>query len=386
MDSLHCVAAGLARRRQVPRPLNVVLIAVVTILALEASARLVLHGSVYWMTDPRVAADGYATADWTRAYYREFSKSGGAEWHSFVYWRRKPYTGVFINVDERGIRRTWADAKLPARHPRVFVFGGSTVWGTGARDDYTVPSWLAQALSRDELPVDVVNYGESGYVTRQAAEMLITELLAGRRPDVVVFTSGVEDTFAALQSGQVGLPQNEDNRRAEFNAMQPESLAQQGRLLVSGLEVLGARLRARFVRQPTAQTNQLSQTLAAEVVANYCATAAFIAALGDRYGFRSVFFWQPILFLKSQQTAYERAAERQYGYAAAFFADVYKVHAQQDCPGVTVHDVGPAIYAEAGPMFIDAFHLTEEGNRRIALAMLPAVSEALRRSETAGHR
>jgi hypothetical protein len=169
MASPHGVLAGLARRGQVPRPLKVLVIAAVTMVALEAGARLVLHGSVYWMTDPRVAADGYAAAGWPHDYYREFSESGDVDWHPFVYWRRKAYSGVFINIDERGIRRTWTDPKLPARPARVFVFGGSTVWGTGARDDYTVPSWLAQALSRDGHAVKVVNYGESGYVTRQSA-------------------------------------------------------------------------------------------------------------------------------------------------------------------------------------------------------------------------
>jgi len=376
---------GLARRSHVPPLLLVLLIAAATIVVLEAGARVALHGATYWSTDRRVEADGYAGAPWRREYYREFLESGDVEWHPFVYWRRRPYEGTFINVDSRGIRRTWTPAALPSNHSRVFVFGGSPVWGTGVRDDYTVPSRLAQSLAENGSPVEVVNYGESGYVTRQAAEMLISELVAGRVPDVVVFQSGVEDTFSALQSGEAGLPQNEENRRAEFNAMQPEHVAQQGRILATGLSLLGARLRARLMRQPASSTNGLPPTLAADVISNYCATAAVVAALADRYGFRPLFYWQPVLFLKRRQTPYERLAAAQYGYASSFFAEVYGLRERTGCPGIPVHDLGPPLHAEAGPMFIDAFHPTEEANRRAAVAMLPAVSDALRRAETIRH-
>jgi len=352
-----------------------VLIAATTIV-LELGARVALFAVDHWRTDPRVAADGYKGADWTRAYYREFVDSGGVDWHSFVYWRRRPFTGTFINIDARGLRRTWRPAELPARHMRVFVFGGSPVWGTGVRDEYTVPSLLAKdAHASGGAPVEFVNYGESGYVTRQAIDTLVSELVAGRIPDVVVFQSGVEDTFSALQNGQAGLPQNEGNRREEFNLLQPDRLAAQSRMLVRGLELLGSHVRGRFVGQ-AASAAGATPALASDVAANYCSNIGVVAALGDRYGFRSVFFWQPVLFLKRQQTAYERSAAAQYGYAAQFFAEVYQHRASHECPGVNVHDLGPVTDEERAPMFIDAFHPTEEGNQRLAAAMWPAIAAA----------
>jgi len=71
--------------------------------------------------------------------------------------------------------------------------------------------------------------------------------------------------------------------------------------------------------------------------------------------------------------------------SSAFFADVYGLREQRGCPGIVVEDLRPAIDAESSPMFVDAFHLTEEGNRRVAVAMLPRIGAALRRSEPRDH-
>ena len=49
-----------------------------------------------------------------------------------VYWRRRPFHGTYINIDEQGRRRTWRPSPpSPRQEPvtKVFVFGGSVGGG-----------------------------------------------------------------------------------------------------------------------------------------------------------------------------------------------------------------------------------------------------------------
>ena len=57
--------------------------------------------------DLRPTADAYHDVDWSRDYFEEFHRTQVMRWEPFAYWRRVPFEGRFINVDERGIRRTW---------------------------------------------------------------------------------------------------------------------------------------------------------------------------------------------------------------------------------------------------------------------------------------
>ena len=211
--------------------------------------------------DARSRADAYAEAAWVQDYFREFKTSYVTDWHSYVYWRRRPFASEFINVNEQGIRRTWqspavagsvtsgeptmvarpaaADgAAAPATRItldaeaalRIFVFGGSTVWGTGARDDYTIPSCLARDLHARGIETAVFNFGESGYVNTQSLLALICELRDGNIPDVAIFYDGINDIFAAYQDGRAGLPQNEGNRRREFQSLSRRRKDEEGGL------------------------------------------------------------------------------------------------------------------------------------------------------------
>lgn len=93
------------------------------------------------------------------------------------------------------------------------------MWGSGARDSFTIPSLLSQILSEHGISIHVVNYGESGFVSTQEVIALMLQLKKGNIPDVVMFYDGVNDTFSAFQHGIAGIPQNEFNRFREFNLL-----------------------------------------------------------------------------------------------------------------------------------------------------------------------
>ncbi len=83
--------------------------------------------------DPRKHIDVYADAGWADEYFDEFAASHRTAYFSYTGYRRLPFSGRYINVDSLGLRRTSPDCGSGrADALRVFSFGGSAAWGTGA--------------------------------------------------------------------------------------------------------------------------------------------------------------------------------------------------------------------------------------------------------------
>lgn len=370
---------GRPPRSSTPRAAVVAIVFALALIGIEAAARAVIILRLTYGPDSRAAADSYGDASWPAAYYREFRDSGVSTWHPYVLWRRQPYAGSFINVDRHGRRVSWQPPPGPGS-ATVFAFGGSTAWGTGARDEHTAPSELAKALSAGGRAVQITNFGESGYVMRQSIDALLGELLAGERPNVVVFQIGVEDAFAAFQGALPGHPQNEENRAVEFNALQPDAFASQWRMLTTGSRLLGEQLRRAVVPSSAAQA---AHPDAEGLLRHLCEATKVVTALGNHYGFAPVVAWQPVLFTKRRPTAYERSAVAQYQGAAAFFASVYeRVGHGNWCDEPAITDLSSLTDDEAGPMFVDAFHLSELGNQRLAARLAPIVAAGLDRARS----
>ena len=196
------------------------------------SARIALSGHP---SDPIAAwvesipADAYEDRSWLMTGFHELhgppEETGlggpaGIRWEPFTYWRYRPHLGQYVNLDANGLRRTW---NMPTDQPvKVSMFGGSTMWGVGARDEFTIASMLSKMLAQ-VFPsrVQIANYGTTGYVSTQEMIFLLRELQQGQRPDIVIFYDGYNDTFSAYQSQVAGVTLNEHNRAAEFNLLRP---------------------------------------------------------------------------------------------------------------------------------------------------------------------
>lgn len=123
----------------------------------------------------------------------EVRKSDRAVYQPYTMWRRRPYQGSYTTIDVEGVRRTTSNSQSDDSI-RVWMFGGSAVWGVGAPDHETIPSRLAAILDGEfGIDASVRNLGERGFVSTQEVIYLMRELQAGRRPDVVIFYDGVND-------------------------------------------------------------------------------------------------------------------------------------------------------------------------------------------------
>jgi lysophospholipase L1-like esterase len=404
--------------RKVQTIWSVIGVCLLSLVVVELTLRLLFLIKDSLANKPAVVEDEAASVwlnkptSWTLDDYEQGSLAGfyqhghnsmmaqNLEWHSYVYYRHQPLQSRFVNVNAQGIRQTWHAEPPKARSKRIFVFGGSTVWGTGARDDFTIPSHLARLLTDRGYNVDVTNFGESGYVTSQDLILLMLQLRAGNRPDLVIFYDGINDVFSAGQSGRAGLPQNESNRQREFNKGRGPNKPRDERARAApnpreewehplAMQRLAAGVRRRL-RGPQAVSPEFAKLanpdqLAKEVVQSYAENLRLVRALAESYQFATLFYWQPVSFTKKTLTAYEQSNCQSLEYAKSFFLKVY------DCVGENAtlrqierfRNISSLFDTDSRGYYVDFAHLTEEGDERVAREIVKDVIDALEKQSLA---
>ena len=292
-------------------------------------------------------------------------------WLPYSYWTVAPFGGRYVNVDEAGRRHTPSHTADPTA-ARIYFFGGSTLWGEGARDAYTIPAQAAQLLAEREVPAQVENYAQTGYVSWQDLLLYQAQLALGNIPDLAVFYQGFNDVYAAYLQGAAGLTLRENQRVNDVEL---------GRLLRSGQPAL---------LPFEADISDYDWSLVAsggasarEIVDRWLQNRRLIRAAAAEYGSRVLFVWQPALFAKSKRSAAETRIFSEVERGQPGFISLYQeavkllrervaVEAADDIALLTdlFSDVEQGI-------FFDRVHISEIGNRQVADALLPEILEAL---------
>ena len=327
--------------------------------------------------------DCYAQETWFEQYTMEakqvFYKT---EWTPYTYWQVKPFVGTHINVSAHFGRKTWQSSCTNSS--TIYMFGGSTLWGWGARDDFTIPSCLSKTLAHQYgKSVQVLNYGQLGYVSSQEILTLLGLLREGHRPDMVIFYDGLNDVFSAYQSGVAGLPQNEMNRKIAYENSPLKNfvsyLCKQS-YLYQHLQVSKDEIRD---LAQTYQKNTIAyQTLLEKTVNIYQENIKLIRAMAKEYGFSYHFFWQPLIFTKKQHSVFEQELLNTHQFWQTFCLDVY-THLQQ-----TMTEQGHENFSNLSTIFdnhaetfyVDPLHISETGNQIVADAMTKKIIKNLVRN------
>lgn len=321
----------------------------------------------------RARASAVANDPWIDDYWREHRAAKHTGWRSWVYWRRRPYAGQLIHVDAHGFRS--APATTRAQRGEIWVFGGSLVWGTGNRDQGTLPAQLERVLAQKapELGLRVLNFGESGYVSRQSLVAFDSALrCGGPRPALAVFVDGANDVYAALQAGRAGLPQNETNREVEFDS---------GRDVWAALRALARRFDgiARLAAAPVPEPDEATlEILAAAVAADYLGTVRHARAIAAAYGVPTLHVWQPTALDRAEPRADEVAivgasARRHVLLQRATRAALARAAAGDPA----LLDAGDVFAAVTEAVFFDFVHLSERGQSLLAEHLAPVILDRL---------
>ncbi len=327
-----------------------------------------LRGSLDYRPLRFVDAEGAPTA-------QEFWAEQGqvrVRWLPYSYWVLAPFDGQFINVDKTGLRETTSFVK-GANRSRVYFFGGSTIWGEGARDAYTIPSQVARLLNKREVDALVQNYGQTGYVSTQDLILFQRQLALGYLPDIAVFYHGFNDVFSArLQEGMAGLPLRESQRIDDVEA---------GRLLRQGQPVLTL---------PSNSLAQVDWTLVAAasysaqpIIDNWLANRRLIQATAIEFDVQVLFVWQPALFAKESLTDFEARIATDFERDLPGFTALYQEVDSQLRQRATSEAWDDVIilsdlFSESDEeVFFDKVHINELGNQQVAASIADAIAERL---------
>ena len=140
----------------------------------------------------------YSSYQWANDYFAE-EENIKTNYYDFIGWRRKQYSGSYINIDKDGFRQNTREATSSPGDAKVWFFGGSTIWGTGSKDDLTIPAYY-QKISG--LPT--FNFGEGAYVSHQSLNLLVKAYAAQEslNKHLVIFYDGVNDVVHKCRSDQ----------------------------------------------------------------------------------------------------------------------------------------------------------------------------------------
>ena len=104
-------------------------------------------------------------------------------------------TSESININSHGFRGSEITTEKPAGMVRIFMFGGSTMFGTGATSDTTTIPGYTQTLFNDVVSNDLVQVINAGIqdANTQTEHRMVEKRIITFQPDLVVMYDGWND-------------------------------------------------------------------------------------------------------------------------------------------------------------------------------------------------
>jgi hypothetical protein len=303
----------------------------------------------------RAALPNYRGLDWADRHFYEYKKMG-TEYYDFIGWRRKPFQGQTVTIDRDGYRR---HATATAAEAEVWMFGGSTMWGTGVPDDATIPAFLEQVSGKRTF-----NFGESAYVAHQNLNLLMKQYVLGGRPQTVLFYDGVNEVAHKCR------------RELDFYATGEQGKIRE-RMLDDGSHFL-ALFKPLLKHLPIDREKNRSQwydcntnpAKAQHIVDNLVQDWMVAKALVESHGGKFIAVLQPVAYVGQPNTAYLQKKDlnddlkMQY---SLLYSMIRKALAEHEVP---YHDL-TAVFDGHVQYYIDFCHVVPEGNRQVASRLAP---------------
>ena len=308
--------------------------------------------------DPRAMLPNYANVTWAAQHYRELA-SLRSDYKSFIGWRRKPFQGETVNVGGRYAQRRTIEGMDNTK--KVYFFGGSTIWGTGARDDGTIPS---QFVALTGLWSE--NFGESGYTAHQGLTLLIQLLQDGHRPDVVVFYDGANEVS---QKCRTELTPNSHGQEAsiDFLLNNPPPAPTTFAHYFSPLWNAADRIKTKLTRAVApAEVRSFEDCdsrpeKATRIAENLVSDWQMAKGLVESYGGRFVGILEPVLYFS--QTRLDHLTDD--SVMRAQFQAVYPLVERRMAKAGGFHNLLRALDVD-DYVYVDFCHVSPNGNRVIA--------------------
>jgi hypothetical protein len=319
----------------------------------------------------------YKSQDWVNTLADEWGPSNQLNYQAFVGWRRKPFEGRAIRIDQDGLRRTF-HSHCDADAYTIWMFGGSTVWSTGSPDWLTLPSLLGQQYEQAGRKVCIRNYGEKAWVNTQELIKLILELKhTEKKPDLVIFYDGPADVYETYQSGRAGVHENFD----EIKRLYEEHVSETNGNFRYLLKTNTARLfmEQRFMNLVGERASKDADSIAQQAVRCYVENLKVVDVLARAYGFDYAVFWEPTIdnghkpLTPDEETRRQRAHEQTPGLEKA---DRTARACVDSISPPHFFDIADVFDQVTDPIYFDWGHVSAEGNRIVAERMYRTLQQA----------
>jgi hypothetical protein len=316
----------------------------------------------------------YEGQPWVSRYWDEWKKTiNSLQYLSYVTWRRAPFAGETINVDAGGVRQT-SYSSCSAGDYTIWMFGNSSLWGTGVPDWDTIPSLLAKKYADAGHKVCVKNFGEKAWVsTQELIQLMLSLKQAPKSPDLVIFYDGVTDSYLPYQSGVPDSHFNFLQTKREFESLGNNGASLEYMKRTNTYRTL-MELRSMLVGSSTGHdrahlTSEELNSMAAVTYGNYAKNIRLANLLAKEYGFHCVFFWQPTLLdgqkpLTADEIRLRQSELNDHPGSDAVVRATYNLF--ETYQGANFFDLADIFDKDPEARFIDFSHLGPSGNQIVA--------------------
>lgn len=308
----------------------------------------------------------YQNAEWGTTHWQEFGSLSGV-YFPYILWRRDTYAGETITVDNN-YRRIVPNTQCDEENPyTVYMFGGSTMWGTGAPDWGTIPAYLQTLLDEQlDTPVCIINYADTAYVSTQELLLLILELQSGQAPNLVIFYDGINDAINSNIAQQPAIHARLDLIDSQLANDLPTFQSNTIRLL------------SQFINIQNNTTNLATDyeigfdasTLSEEIALTYLSNYQTVQQLADLHDFDFAFFMQPLVFIGDKLLTEEEqllmAELTRFGDTQNIVNDLYDYGEDFDRENTNLFSLSDIFDEETQVLYADFMHLVPEGNEIVA--------------------
>ncbi len=318
------------------------------------------------------------------AAYREM-RGQQMRWKAYTGYQIEASKGDYFNIDERGRRKTYNISSEKTDKPfKIFCFGGSTIFGFGARDEYTIPSELSKLISKKfpDKVIEVSNFGCHGYVRAIENIQLQCELIHGNIPDIVIFYDGVNDVNSAYQNNRGGLPSNSAIRIKEFKTNHSFSKRFHLMLISSNIYRMVMKVSSKMTPNKYHQSVAGESTkLANEISLYYKEYVNISEGLGNQYDFKVFNFLQPVIYSKKQLTI----VEKEFAKKTVFYEDLYHLTYAKirtkflDTKDTLLVDISTVFDTTDTTVYTDFCHTGEKANKIVAEEMFTYIQPAIKK-------
>lgn len=293
-------------------------------------------------------------------------------WEPYLHYRFKPMSGKHNTIYKNGLRKTANPSlKDSATAIKIFCFGGSTMYSSGARDEYTIPSELSKLIHQKfpEQNVEVTNFGCHGYTRATENIQLQRELIKKNIPDIVIFYDGVNEIISAHQNNEAGSPTNAYNRKREFKIA--HSYKKRLKLVMTSSNLyrfITTLQRKLFSGNAYIQLEARSDALATDIANNYIGLVHISKSMEQAYGFKVFNFLQPNIYSKKNLTE----AEQNYYKEQEYYKNLYTLSYNQVrldslmIKDTTFVDISDVFDTTEKTIYFDFCHTGEFGNQLVA--------------------